>query len=543
MDFVQSSNRVINSFPPLSNITPFTRVDGWSFLEVLEGLRYYIVNTLVEDIDENNKIISEQLNAWFERYILDFEEMKLDISNTKEQWQKFFDDFRADIVNQLAGLNDESMAQLVKEIDSATRVELDKVYPNRTEFNALETEVRAELESLDRKIGGYPTASIEYKTYGGINYNVVTLHTGGLENPDIFKSYLDIYQKGADFQVREHDIEIARDQVGASIIANSSGLVHISGVGHGEGNRVRMRGAIVYDGEAMQDFPEDGYWTGYEGYGMLKNGTLKGYSKVRGDSVDDMVNDGVLWSACFGPIIVEQSSKRVLSDTFWDAATAIKSSLNIVGQRPNKDIVLINSQGKSSVSGGNLDLSADIALREGCEFAISMDRGGSAQMFAGGVPIVASSDRDLNVLTDYNKRLVANYVYTTLPVSSTAISDNIELFYVSTLFRPYGESGKTPIATLDSSGNVRFEGVMELTPASEGGTLTEWPTTTATGIIRVPPMMRRKTNASGLVYGNGTLQGKWIFNANDGVVRLSYCDPGLIYVQLDSITWNINKAK
>lgn len=39
--------------PPMSNITPFTYRDGWTFLEMIEELTNYIYSTLVPGIDEN----------------------------------------------------------------------------------------------------------------------------------------------------------------------------------------------------------------------------------------------------------------------------------------------------------------------------------------------------------------------------------------------------------------------------------------------------------------------------------------------------------
>ena len=107
MDMVASSNRIINAFPPLNNITAFTRVDGWSFLEVLEGLRYYVVETLVKEIDMNNELISKQLNEWFDAYTKDFDELKT-------EWQTLFDEFMANVVIELEGLNDQAIINLIK---------------------------------------------------------------------------------------------------------------------------------------------------------------------------------------------------------------------------------------------------------------------------------------------------------------------------------------------------------------------------------------------------------------------------------------------
>lgn len=113
MDITQSSNRVINRFPTLNNITPFTRVDGWSFLEVLEGLRNYIVNTLAPEIDSDKELITAQMNAWFDQYQLDNLELINEINSAKGGWQNAFDAFMADVVAQLEALNDQAAANLV----------------------------------------------------------------------------------------------------------------------------------------------------------------------------------------------------------------------------------------------------------------------------------------------------------------------------------------------------------------------------------------------------------------------------------------------
>lgn len=139
MDIVQSSNRIVNSFPPLNNITPFTRVDGWSFLEVLEGLRYYVVNILVSEIDERNKIISEQMGEWFDNYVKDHANILNDIENYKNsstekidnelaKWQGFFDDFMADVVARLEALNDQAMANLIRNKESKVFEALKEVF-------------------------------------------------------------------------------------------------------------------------------------------------------------------------------------------------------------------------------------------------------------------------------------------------------------------------------------------------------------------------------------------------------------------------------
>lgn len=137
MDMVQSSNRIINNFPPLNNITPFTRVDGWSFLEVLEGLRYYIVEVLSKEIDGNFELITKQLQEWFEAYTQDFADLK-------EEWQNLFDQFMLDVVAQLEALNDQAVGNLLANPESLAYqganksfVAHDEIYVNVMDHGAI----------------------------------------------------------------------------------------------------------------------------------------------------------------------------------------------------------------------------------------------------------------------------------------------------------------------------------------------------------------------------------------------------------------------
>lgn len=131
MDMAASSNRIINAFPPLNNITPFTRVDGWSFLEVLEGLRNYIVNTLVPEIDGDFEKITDQLNEWFEQYTKDFSDLKL-------EWQTLFDEFMSNIVVELEGLNDQAISNLINNELSETKKALNNKFIPRDDFTTLD---------------------------------------------------------------------------------------------------------------------------------------------------------------------------------------------------------------------------------------------------------------------------------------------------------------------------------------------------------------------------------------------------------------------
>lgn len=442
--------------------------------------------------------------------------------------------YKRGVLGTLIGGIDGRVSDLIDSLTSSTRAAIDRW---------LTTKDVTSSEFVRKKVGVSPSGSIQYKTYNTITYSVITLFQHGDPNPGILKSYWDEVQRTPDFRAKEHDIEIARDMSGGTVITNLSGLVHISGMPHGEGQTVKVRGAVVIDGEAIQDFPTDTHWTGWEALAMLKTGELRGYSGKRGETVNDIVNDGAVWASSFGPIIVENGAARDLSDPFWADATSIISSLNIYGQKANGDIVLITAPGKSSVSGGTLADSAAIAIQEGCVFAISMDRGGSAQSFVDAAPVVVSSDQDIAVLIDYNKRLVANYAYSTVPIVGNVKSDAPTCYYSPTLYKP--DVGREPRISVDRTGRATLYGNMRLTPAEEGGTLTAWPTTTPSGIIRIPPYARPSAigpDITGRFYGAGNTSGRYQLSRSDGVLRISYCDASLLYATLDNISWKVERG-
>lgn len=97
---------------PLTQITPFTYRDGLTFLQILNEFERWL-REIVPEIDGI-------LEGWTEKYLADHEELKNEIIETKNQWQQLFDDFMADIVLQLEGLNDQAVANLVN--DEASKI-------------------------------------------------------------------------------------------------------------------------------------------------------------------------------------------------------------------------------------------------------------------------------------------------------------------------------------------------------------------------------------------------------------------------------------
>lgn len=106
----------VRNFPyimrPLTNITPFTYEDGTTYLEILTLLDTYI-RKMGPDVDVKLKELFEE----FQKGITNAENT---IIHSKEEWQNLFDEFMADVVAQLEGLNDQAVANLIDNKSSLT---------------------------------------------------------------------------------------------------------------------------------------------------------------------------------------------------------------------------------------------------------------------------------------------------------------------------------------------------------------------------------------------------------------------------------------
>lgn len=139
------------SFKPLTHTTPFT-FTGYAFLEMYEELVQYLTNTLSVELNENLDLIYAQTQVAVNG-------LAADITTTKTQWQALFEQFMLDIIEELEGLNDASMANLVKAPESLTRIELEKLYATKAvvtdaiaALNVSISEVRSTTVRIDKNV-------------------------------------------------------------------------------------------------------------------------------------------------------------------------------------------------------------------------------------------------------------------------------------------------------------------------------------------------------------------------------------------------------
>lgn len=94
---------------PLTNVTPFTYRDGWTFERKLQYMSDYLVN-----IAPNLQSIVDKLLE--------------DVSGVGDHWQTIFDQFMVNVVAELEALNDQAVANLLRDSTSEIRAALVESY-------------------------------------------------------------------------------------------------------------------------------------------------------------------------------------------------------------------------------------------------------------------------------------------------------------------------------------------------------------------------------------------------------------------------------
>lgn len=106
----------------LSFITPFTHRTNISYAELLFDLYKWLREKHLPELDEvlaGFKLDWETFSTeWLAKYQADFDAVKADINATKDQWNDFFNQFMANVLNELEALNDEAVTNLIENPNS-----------------------------------------------------------------------------------------------------------------------------------------------------------------------------------------------------------------------------------------------------------------------------------------------------------------------------------------------------------------------------------------------------------------------------------------
>ena len=147
----------------------------------------------------------------------------------------------------------------------------------------------------------------------------------------------------------------------------------------------KLLGLQVLDGEVLC-----AYHTGFvrDSMVMLRNGWLKGVRKTDNYTEQKVRDLGVNWACAFGPILVENGQITTAGNT---SDTQV-SARNVIGQLPNRDIIILQVEGITNSAGATLKQMSDMLIAEGCVFGFCLDGGGSLQTWWNGYYAIPSSD-------------------------------------------------------------------------------------------------------------------------------------------------------
>ena len=213
---------------------------------------------------------------------------------------------------------------------------------------------------------GKSSVTTKYVNTDGLTYNVTYVS-------NIRPSTIRKYYSGLDKSSNTADLVTLRAEAAVkkypSILLNSDVFFTSSDIGAG---KTKIQGLQVVDGEIIRDFDSR---DNRDALVMLRSGWLDVVKKSDNLSMEQIKNKGIRWSAYFGPTLIKNGNIQA------GLPQNELSARNIIGQKPNRDIVIIQVQGETGKSGCTIQKAAELLLAEGCVFGYNLDGGGSTQMW------------------------------------------------------------------------------------------------------------------------------------------------------------------
>lgn len=210
------------------------------------------------------------------------------------------------------------------------------------------------------------SVTTKYVNTDDLTYNVT--YVSNLKPTTIRK-----YYSGLDKSSMTADLVTLRAEAAVKkyprILLNSDVFYTSSDIGAG---KTKIQGLQVVDDEVIRDFDRQ---DNRDTLVMLRSGWLDIVKKSDNLSMEQIKNKGIKWSAYFGPTLIKDGNVQS------GLPTDELSARNIIGQKPNRDIVIIQVQGETGKSGCTIQKAAELLLAEGCVFGYNLDGGGSAQMW------------------------------------------------------------------------------------------------------------------------------------------------------------------
>lgn len=213
---------------------------------------------------------------------------------------------------------------------------------------------------------GKSSVTTKYVNIDGLIYNVTYVS-------NIKPTTLQKYYSGLDKSTNTADLTTLRKAAALkkypSVLMNADGFFTPKNIGSG---KTKVQGLQVIDNEVIRDFGHD---DNLETLVMLRSGWLDVVKKSDNLSMEQIKNKGIAWSAYFGPTLIKDGN--IPSGLSANEVSA----RNVIGQKPNRDIVIIQVQGETGKSGCTIQKAAELLLAEGCVFGFNLDGGGSTQMW------------------------------------------------------------------------------------------------------------------------------------------------------------------
>ncbi|HFC8522961.1 TPA: phosphodiester glycosidase family protein [Neisseria subflava] len=213
---------------------------------------------------------------------------------------------------------------------------------------------------------GKSSVTTKYVNTDGLAYNVT--YVSNIKPKTIRKYYsgLDKSSKTADLVTLRNAAAVKKYP---SVLINSDVFFTTSDIGTG---KTKIQGLQVVDNEIIRDFDSQ---DNRDALVMLRSGWLDVVKKSDNLSTEQIKNKGIAWSAYFGPTLIKNGNIQA------GLPQNELSARNIIGQKPNRDIVIIQVQGETGKSGCTIQKAAELLLAEGCVFGYNLDGGGSTQMW------------------------------------------------------------------------------------------------------------------------------------------------------------------
>ena len=213
---------------------------------------------------------------------------------------------------------------------------------------------------------GKSSVTTKYVNTDGLTYNVT--YVSNIKPTTIRK-----YYSGLDKSANTADLvtlrKVAASKQYPSVLINADVFFTPKGIGTG---KTKVRGLQIINNEVIRDYGADDY---NDTLVMLRSGWLDVVKKSDNLSMEQIKNKGIAWSAYFGPTLIKDGNVQS------GLGANEVSARNVIGQKPNRDIVIIQVQGETGKSGCSLQKAAELLLSEGCVFGFNLDGGGSAQMW------------------------------------------------------------------------------------------------------------------------------------------------------------------